>query len=564
MSFLWNDACPVIRDHRDKTAISQRKLSVWFALYIGGALNISVWLQSLHAITPPYWHSILSFVLIGLCVLSFTLCLLQMAAWLGNISYRLWASILLLFSAAAAYYMHFFHVVIGYGIMRAVLTTEFDLSQESIGTNFSWWIMATTAFPLWVLWRVRITHNTWQRLPHLLQWRIPIAELLCLLLVIYGSTQGLKKIDQWGTQAQQMANSAGVMAHRYLPSNWIAGLGMVAYHHFAQYGVQQPLFSPAQAFQYQADPDQDPLTIIFIIGESLRTDHLALYGYPRNTTPWLSQETNLIALPGQSCDTATYLSLRCMFVRDGANTNDPDRTPTEQNIFQTLRTLGFSIDLFAMQSEIWFYNSVDANDYLLREMIAAAPGNEGKPIDDMLLLPLLAQSLNQHPQGKHLVILHTKGSHYQYSQRYPRSFAYYTPECLDIDDNCSKAQLINAYDNSVRYTDLFIKRVIDQVRDRHAIVFYSADHGESISEGHHFHATPKAFAPPEQRTVPILVWVSTQFLNTHTGQRTQHQLHTLQQTKKIVRHETLFDSILGCIGYTSTQLDPTQNQSWCQ
>ena len=45
----------------------------------------------------------------------------------------------------------------------------------------------------------------------------------------------------------------------------------------------------------------------------------------------------------------------------------------------------------------------------------------------MLLVDEMKESLARYPKGKHLVILHTKGSHYLYSQRYPRSYARYQP-----------------------------------------------------------------------------------------------------------------------------------------
>ncbi|WP_162871980.1 sulfatase-like hydrolase/transferase, partial [Klebsiella pneumoniae] len=77
------------------------------------------------------------------------------------------------------------------------------------------------------------------------------------------------------------------------------------------------------------------------------------------------------------------------------------------------------------------------------------PRNRGKNVDDMLLLSEMEQSLKNHPQGKHLIVLHTKGSHYSYYQRYTRDFAKWTPECVGINKNCSKQELINAYDNSI-------------------------------------------------------------------------------------------------------------------
>ncbi|MEJ9006869.1 sulfatase-like hydrolase/transferase, partial [Salmonella enterica subsp. enterica serovar Paratyphi B] len=54
--------------------------------------------------------------------------------------------------------------------------------------------------------------------------------------------------------------------------------------------------------------------------------------------------------------------------------------------------------------------------------------------------------------------------------------AQWKPECIGVDSGCTKAQMINSYDNSVTYVDHFITSVFDQLRDKKAIVFYAADH----------------------------------------------------------------------------------------
>ncbi|MFP3434822.1 sulfatase-like hydrolase/transferase, partial [Paraburkholderia sp. SIMBA_061] len=89
-----------------------------------------------------------------------------------------------------------------------------------------------------------------------------------------------------------------------------------------------------------------------------------------------------------------------------------------------------------------------ADNIAYREQIGAEPRNRGKPVDDMLLVDEMQQSLGRNPDGKHLIILHTKGSHFNYTQRYPRSFAQWKPECIGVDSGCTKAQMINSYDNS--------------------------------------------------------------------------------------------------------------------
>lgn len=98
-----------------------------------------------------------------------------------------------------------------------------------------------------------------------------------------------------------------------------------------------------------------------------------------------------------------------MFVREGGADNNPQRTLKEQNVFAVLKQLGFSSDLYAMQSEMWFYSNTMADNISYREQIGAEPRNRGKTVDDMLLIDEMQNSLAQNPEGKHLIILHTKG-----------------------------------------------------------------------------------------------------------------------------------------------------------
>ena len=380
---------------------------------------------------------------------------------------------------------------------------------------------------------------------------------------------GLKSVEKIRTEQsdarnEYLASVPGTIAHTYLPSNWISGLGLHLYQlqNEARNGAA-PLFDPAQHFRYAAAAPMDDTYVVFVLGETTRHDHMSLFGYPRETTPWMEKEKNLVALKGVSCDTATKLSMRCMFVREGGVENDPQRTLKEKNVFAVLKSLGFSSELYSMQSEVWFYNSINADSYEMREMLASAQAGSNKPFDDMVLVPQLAGSLARHPKGKHLVVLHTKGSHYLYSQRYPREFARYQPECQGIDAACTKEQLINAFDNSVLYVDYVLKNAIDQLRDKKAILIYAADHGESIDANNHFHATPREIAPPEQFRVPMLVWASDTFLRDPARRDGFARLKALQAAGKVGRHEELFDSILGCLGYTSPDGGINPRNNWC-
>jgi KDO II ethanolaminephosphotransferase len=225
----------------------------------------------------------------------------------------------------------------------------------------------------------------------------------------------------------------------------------------------------------------------------------------------------------------------------------------EETVFSVFKKLGFSVELFAMQSEVWFYNSLKTDFYKIREVIAADSVNRGKPVLDSMLVAELQASMAKHPKGRQIVVLHTKGSHFSYASRYPREFARYQPECSGVDGACSKAELINAYDNSVLYTDTFLHSLMRSLSGKKAVLIYTSDHGESIDENRHFHATPKPLAPPEQLAVPLLFWASEPYLNASSANKKAfEQLQLVAKSSKTsVGHANLFDSMLGCLGITS-------------
>src|SRR5471030_2036373 len=549
--------------NRVKT-LSQQNLSFLLAIYIGIFLNVSVFFRRFAPLTQSVNFIELSQAVTEVvAIVLFTFFLLRLLSLGGKLFFRIVASLLLLISVAASYYMVMFNVVIGYGIIASVMTTDIDLSKEVIGWTFFLWIAVVSAIPLILIWKNDLRLTLIEQIKTPGQRLLPLAILLAVVALVW---LPLRMLDRQQSLNEKLTNIdlpsyGGVVAHSYLPSNWLAALGLFAYTQVNESNDTDNLLDPAKQFTYVAPADIDQTYVVFIIGETTRWDHMGLLGYERDTTPRMSKEENLVAFRGHSCDTATKLSLRCMFVREGGAENNPQRTLKEKNVFSVLKSLGFSSELFAMQSEVWFYNNTNTDNYSFREIIASEKRNDGKPVDDMLLVNELQESLKNHPQGKHLVILHTKGSHYLYSQRYPRSYARYTPECKRT--NCTKEELINAFDNSVLYTDTFIDSVIVQLRDKKALVFYASDHGESIDENSHLHGTPREMAPPEQFRVPMMVWASDSFLEQPDHKEAFEQLQAQQRVGAKKRHVELFDSILGCLGYTSPNggINPANN--WC-
>ncbi|MXP59855.1 kdo(2)-lipid A phosphoethanolamine 7''-transferase [Pantoea sp. Taur] len=547
--------------------LTQQKLSLLLALYLGILLNLPIFYRRFDGFltksTLSNWFSAVAEVTAAVLLTFFLMRLLSLG---GKWVYRILATLTVVISVAAAYYMAFFNVVIGYGIVASVMTTDVDLSKEVVGMRFVLWMVLVSALPLLLIWRNNLSQTLIEQLKTPGQRLKPALIMLLSVALVWLPIRYFDKLQKVNEEITNidLPSYGGVVAHSYLPSNWIAALGLFAWTKVDEEMDGAELLDPAKKFTYVAPPGIDDTYVVFVIGETTRWDHMGLLGYDRDTTPKLSKEKNLVAFRGESCDTATKLSLRCMFVREGGTMDNPGRTLKEQNVFAVMKELGFTSELFAMQSEVWFYDNADVNNFSFREQIGSEKRNQGKAVDDMLLVPELQASLQRFPKGKHLVVLHTKGSHYLYSQRYPRSFARYQPECMGVDETCSKAQLINAYDNSTLYVDTMLDSVLDQLRDKKAIVFYAADHGESISDNMHLHGTPREMAPPEQFRVPMMVWASDKYLEDPTNRSNFERLQAQQRVGKTHRHVELFDTILGCLGYSSPDGGIKAANNWCQ
>ena len=110
------------------------------------------------------------------------------------------------------------------------------------------------------------------------------------------------------------------------------------------------------------------------------------------------------------------------------------------------------------------------------------------------MLPLVQHYIDSLPDNLFFV-LHTYGSHFNYFERYPREFAHFTPDEATEVEVKNRQQLINAYDNSIRYTDYFLHHLI-QILDstnHTTALYYSPDHGEDLLDDDRkrfLHASP--------------------------------------------------------------------------
>jgi glucan phosphoethanolaminetransferase (alkaline phosphatase superfamily) len=82
--------------------------------------------------------------------------------------------------------------------------------------------------------------------------------------------------------------------------------------------------------------------------------------------------------------------------------------------------------------------------------------------------------------GKHFFVLHTQGSHEVYVDRYPANFNVFQQNANATD----RERLVNAYDNTILYTDFVLSELIDFLArlPGTSALLYVADHGENLAD----------------------------------------------------------------------------------
>ncbi len=280
-----------------------------------------------------------------------------------------------------------------------------------------------------------------------------------------------------------------------------------------------------QTSQWAASRQAEPLpdarfasdektVVILVIGESARRRNFSLYGYARATNPMLSASGAVPLANTEACATYTTEALLCILSHDDPSLRLAGATELLPSYLQR-----HGIDVI-WRSNNWGEPPLKVGTYeRARDLERSCTGTMCS--HDDLLLSGLAQRIRSSPARKVFVVLHQSGSHGPaYNIKVPPSFEHFKPVCDSVDlSRCTPQSLLNAYDNTILYTDHVLGRAIDLLKDMDgmsATLLYISDHGESLGEqGLYLHGTPMALAPGVQKEVPFVVWMSDDFQRRH-------------------------------------------------
>lgn len=295
--------------------------------------------------------------------------------------------------------------------------------------------------------------------------------------------------------------------------------------------------------------------VILVVGEAARADHFALNGYARNTTPLLAHE-DIINYPDvSSCGTATAYSLPCMFSLSDRSDFDLDEAHAEENLLDVLAHAGMNV--------LWLDNNSDSKGVAEAVPFEDRRAPEVNPVcdfecRDIGMLEGLDDYIATHPKGDIVVVLHQMGNHGPaYFRRYPPAFEQFTPVCRTSQlEECSDAEIVNAYDNALLYTDWFLAGVIGFLKgydkDFETALYYMGDHGESLGEnGFYLHGLPYMLAPAAQTHVASFLWFGA---NYRVDRAAMHQ-----RASQPFSQDNYFHTVLGLVEAQSSVYNAAQD-----
>ena len=508
-------------------------LAAYFVVF----LNISFWRRLFGAVQPdtPY-----EWLFLGIAAAILWLLLsLMFGVVATDYVFKPVAAVLLMVCAAAQYFMLEYGTVIDAGMIINVLQTDRAEATDLMTQRFLQQMALFGLLPATSLLLINLHRRP---LAQELRFKLVTGTVLSLLCVAlaYPFMMNFTSVLREHT----------ILKHDVLPFNILGGL------HRA-WTMQRPKSTQAAVAPYGIDAKRGPTwaqrgnksVTVLVVGETARAQSFSLNGYARDTNPRLRAIEDIVAFTDvASCGTATAQSLPCMFSGVGQANSRTTIANEQEGLLDILKRASLSV--------WWRDNQSGCKGICARVPTESVMTPEPKKFyelaisyDDKLLVGL--QDWIDRLDGHGIVVLHMMGSHGPaYYKRYPPAFEQFVPACWEAQfSRCSRDEIVNAYDNTIVYTDYVLSVLIKMLADNDrrgtpSSMIYLSDHGEFLGEnGFYLHGMPYALAPIEQRRVPWLWWLSPMY-QAISGVTTECLRRGATDARS---HDNFFHSVLGLL-----------------
>ncbi|ENM5743859.1 phosphoethanolamine--lipid A transferase [Vibrio metoecus] len=514
---------------------SYNQLVLILAVYFALPLNLPVYEKLAQIFTESaqiHWGFVISIPLFFLFALNF---IFQIFSW--PYLFKPFFALLLIISSVLSFVGFQYGTIVDRDMLVNVLETNSSEASSYLTVYSVLWFVFLGVLPaLWLLFTpIRKETGVWRFLGK--KGLSMLVSLLAVALIAALYYQNYSSVGRNNSSLKKMI----------IPTHFIySSVGLVKQRYFTKPMVYKMIGTDAQQKTIATDsPDQKPTLVFFVLGETARVQNYQYFGYPRDTNAYTQPFQPIFFKNVASCGTATAISVPCMFSNMTRDNFDRNRADNQDNVLDILQRAGISL--------LWKENDGGdkgvAKNIPLKELARDKREGlcDGDTCYDIAMLENLDQEIADQ-NGNRMIFMHIIGSHGPtYFKRYPKEMAVYQPDCPRADiENCSVEQIVNTYDNTIRYTDYVLAQLMTKLeslqKDYNTALIYISDHGESLGEnGMFLHGMPYNLAPDYQTQVPLLVWMSQGF-----SQSKGIDVDCLRsKTHLPYSHGNLFHSLLG-------------------
>ena len=479
---------------------SIKKIAVILSIFTLIAYHFPIFNYAIKNVEGGF-NGILIIVGLATIMLAINYFIYYLLLYLGRLIGKILLSFMFIGNAITLYFINTYEVLITDKMMGNVFNTRFSEASGFFSIASILYIVTLGILPCIYIWNQKVEYGKFKKFIKNI-----CISLLITIIAILVNIQNFTWIDRHATQLGSML----------MPWSYI--VNTIRYNvHVNKANRKEIKLPDAQITNKEKE------VCILIIGESARKDHFSLYGYNRKTNPLLETK-NVVALNATSASTYTTAGVKAILTHKATD-------KLYEILPNYLHRTGVDV---TWRTTNWGEPPVHIEKYLKSKDIKKLYPQGDDNYDGILLEGLQNDIINCN-KDKQLIILHTSTSHGPtYNKKYPADFETFKPVCTTVE--MSKAdhnELMNAYDNTIIYTDYLIDstiNILQQFTDRQSCVLYISDHGESLGENNlYMHGVPMLMAPKEQIEIPFIIWKSDNSLNIKKMEETSqyHIFHSI-------------------------------------
>jgi lipid A ethanolaminephosphotransferase len=512
-------------------ALSRPAITLLAALWLVALDNFALWRTVFKAVGGIRADNAVFLLSLPLLLTAWVFLVLALLSW-GRASKPVLVVVLLL-SAVAGYFTCTFGTLLDSAMIENIVQTYRAEALDLLSWRLGAWILVFGVLPSIALARLPVASTSWAR----------ELGVKALGMAAAAACVGIVLLGQYQHYASLVRN------HRELRFMLVPHNIAAAVHGYVKRSLSAPLSLQTVGIDAAvAAPAGKPALAVLVIGETARAQNFSLNGYGRPTNPELARQGVVSFTDVRACGTSTAVSLPCMFLDVGRSGFDGAPARQREGLLDVLQHAGIAVRWRDNNSGCkGVCDRVPHED--MRNAQSSGLCQDGECYDEVLLNGL--QEYIDTLDRDAVIVLHMMGSHGPaYFRRYPPAFEIFAPVCDKTElDRCSPQSIVNAYDNTLLYTDHVLSRTIDVLRKSASrfdtALLYVSDHGESLGEnGLYLHGIPYALAPREQVQVPMVLWLSEGMLR---SRRVDAACLEARERGLPHSHDNVFHSVVGLL-----------------